>query len=170
MLKVRNKNDTRILIHNGDFIGGRNLLLDTANKSFTTNDSNGYSQSGDFEFSCLPSEFQGKTITISARFDVTNGVSIDGSSNHRMGWEMEVRYSDGTKKYVGVWMEFSNNPRTEHKRLSRTYTLDNKPVVGIFSPRIFHQYFSSESATVSEVKLEFGSVVTDWTPAPEDYS
>ena len=116
----------------------------------------------------LPAALQGQKVTVSVQFDCDNAVAKTSGPHQRMGYEVCVLFEDGTYEYPRCWIEFNSTPRTVHDRLSRTFTISNKPIKEITSSRLYLQNFTADSAKVSKAKLEFGSTATAYSPAPED--
>lgn len=168
MFKFKSNGTVKSLLQAGDSIGGRNLLLGSATNTLSSTGTSGYLQGKNFTISCDGSELQGRTVVISAKFDAINAIAVSVNDYHRIGLEMTVNFADGSVKNIGVWMNFTSTPRTEHNRLSRVYTIQDKEITSVGPIRIYHQYLLSDSAKVSEAKVEFGAIPTDWSPAPED--
>lgn len=139
-------------------IGGRNLLLDS-DRSTSTN----------FSFSnrhlVTPDMLNEASFSLSVDIDVVNGTY---GQRGRIGVEMSVTYSDGTKGYFGAWESgFTDaNPKTIKKRIVITYKPPAKKVSEINAIGIYVQ--CGGTAKVGKPKLEKGNKATDWSPAPED--
>lgn len=138
-------------------IGGRNYVL-ASDRNTTSSLSFGVSPD------LTVDKVRGQTLTVSCDI-VCQGVRA-GSKN-RIGTEITVEYTDGSRTYVGAWRNNAHSTGDFRGRISATYTLADKPVRQIHALGIYNQT-GGGTVTVSRPKLEIGSVATDWSPAPED--
>ena len=150
---------------------GRNLIYNSGGISLQASSWTSYSDTKKF-LSYYDDDLQilrGKTLTFSLEMELVNALG-DGTNYMRGGWEIEVNYSDGTKKYLGLWKYFNATTATsvEKGRYSTTFTIQDKEISAVKENCLFIQHLASGSVSLSKPKLEFGSAATDWTPAPED--
>ncbi|MBZ1530154.1 phage tail protein [Leuconostoc mesenteroides] len=132
-------------------VGGRNLLLGTATPWTVTANSNNYN------FDSIYDHLKGRTTyTFSAEISVSNGqdsVSVSAyDAPIATPWGVSDKFSKGVK------------------RGSFTFTtpdhIDNDGHLLIYAGTSEHT--AGLSATYTHMKLEEGTIPTDWTPAPED--
>lgn len=147
-------------------VKGRNLIRNTQTAELSGTNAD-YVQSAPFPIS-LPAALQGQKVTMSVQFDCDNAVAKTSGTYQRMGYEIDIHFEDGTRQYIGAWIRFSSTPRTTHERLSKTFTVLNKPIEEMNNSRLYLQNFTADSAKVSKPKLEFGTEPTPYSPAPED--
>lgn len=152
-------------------VGGRNLLLNSS-RTLTVSAENWLS-------SPVPiSSFSNKKITISAQFDYDSVHELN--NRKRLGFELTAFQvlADGTKKtiYLGVWANPSVGD-SFHGRKSSTYDLTGMNITpsSVASPNLwggglYIQGVVGDGVSMSNPKLEIGTIATDWTPAPEDLS
>lgn len=152
-------------------VGGRNLLLNSL-RTLTISAENWLS-------SPVPiSSFSNKKITISAQFDYDSVNELN--DRKRLGFELNAFQvlSDGTKKaiYLGVWANPSIGD-SFHGRKSATYDLTGMNITpsSVASPNLwggglYIQGVVGDDVSMSNPKLEIGTIATDWSPAPEDLS
>ncbi len=134
-------------------IGGRNLVL---------NSDVYLSNNGDIQFNFSDvNEWRNKYITVSLDIDLVN---VIGS---RVGFEPSIFYEDGTTQYLSIWEDIKSL-KTKKGRISCTHKIADKPIKGLSQRGIYIQGVTSGKAKIGRPKLEFGTKVTDWTPAPED--
>lgn len=152
-------------------VGGRNLLLGTSN-SFTgigNNSTNGnfdaqggkYSLSGSKKVSDLYNQY-GKTGYLTLSFDwVASGSTISGQFFPQ--WNNTPWRGGFDGKAVNI------SSANASGRYECTVPLSNAGYsTGTADGIAFRQDNLQGNVTISNVKLEAGNVVTDWTPAPED--
>ena len=149
-------------------IGGRNYMLNSAEKSIIGVSSN---TSIDYTFSdaFLP-DVKGKDVTISAYFEATE--LVEGTSSH-YGIDFCIKFSDGTNIWSNATrnniVNADTNGNIAGKRYVRTITILDKEITEISSCTVFIRgYDSIGSFTIKDIKIEIGNRATDWTPAPED--
>ncbi|ULJ64169.1 phage tail protein [Wielerella bovis] len=143
-------------------VGGRNYLLQS--KSSYSSYNSGVLQ----VFSCNNDALvaqKPKTLTISVYVEIVNNPTTAARVNNRLGLSTRIVYGDGSTQWFEIW----NTQQNFSGRISKTITLpSNKTFAGINYASIQHRLKDAQSATVSNPKLEIGTVATDWTPAPED--
>ena len=152
-------------------IGGRNLLLDTG-RSFTgvgTNSTNGnfnkqggrYYLAGGKKVSDLYNQY-GSSGYLTLSFDwVASGDTISGKLNpvwNNTPWG-GLATTDGIQP--------SSTNKTGHYEITISLKA-NGYSTGAANSIQFRQDKLQGNITISNVKLEAGNVVTDWSPAPED--
>ena len=151
-------------------VGGRNYALSTAaaDKVLTVSGNN-QTKSVTLDVSSSLDLKQGDALIIACDIDIVNATSMFGKPYPRIGVELSVTYSDNTIGYFSAWYDeaVKDAPKTLKRRLVAKHTVakDVKAVRGLI---VQARYQTSESIKVSGVKLERGTVATDWSPAPED--
>ena len=151
-------------------VGGRNYALSTAaaDKVLTVSGNN-QTKSVALDVSSSLDLKQGDALIIACDLDIVNATSTFGKPYPRIGVELSVTYSDNTIGYFSAWYDeaVKDSPKTLKRRLIAKHTVakDVKAVRGLI---VQARYQTSESIKVSNVKLERGTVATDWSPAPED--
>ena len=151
-------------------VGGRNYALSTAaaDKILTVSGNN-QTKSVTLDVSSSLDLKQGDALIIACDLDIVNATSTFGKPYPRIGVELSVTYSDNTIGYFSAWYDeaVKDAPKTLKRRLVAKHTVakDVKAVRGLI---VQARYQTSDSIKVSGVKLERGTVATDWSPAPED--
>ena len=151
-------------------VGGRNYALSTAaaDKILTVSGNN-QTKSVTLDVSSSLDLKQGDALIIACDLDIVNATSMFGKPYPRIGVELSVTYSDNTIGYFSAWYDeaVKDAPKTLKRRLVAKHTVakDVKAVRGLI---VQARYQTSDSIKVSGVKLERGTVATDWSPAPED--
>ena len=151
-------------------VGGRNYALSTAaaDKVLTVSGNN-QTKSVALDVSSSLDLKQGDALIIACDIDIVNATSTFGKPYPRIGVELSVTYSDNTIGYFSAWYDeaVKDAPKTLKRRLVAKHTVakDVKAVRGLI---VQARYQTSDSIKVSGVKLERGTVATDWSPAPED--
>ena len=151
-------------------VGGRNYALSTAaaDKILTVSGNN-QTKSVTLDVSSSLDLKQGDALIIACDLDIVNATSMFGKPYPRIGVELSVTYSDNTIGYFSAWYDeaVKDAPKTLKRRLIAKHTVakDVKAVRGLI---VQARYQTSDSIKVSGVKLERGTVATDWSPAPED--
>jgi len=151
-------------------VGGRNYALSTAaaDKVLTVSGNN-QTKSVTLDVSSSLDLKQGDALIIACDLDIVNATSTFGKPYPRIGVELSVTYSDNTIGYFSAWYDeaVKDAPKTLKRRLVAKHTVakDVKAVRGLI---VQARYQTSDSIKVSGVKLERGTVATDWSPAPED--
>lgn len=133
-------------------IGGRNYVI--GSDVFST------ASIKTLAFSSIKS-WRGKRITVSVDIDVVNATGT------RIGFEPSIYFTDGTQQFFSCWEYIGGTAVTRKKRISFSYTVQDKEVDRIGQNGIYVQC-SGDVAVVSRPKLEIGDKPTDWSPAPED--
>lgn len=151
-------------------VGGRNYALSTGNdaKVLTVNGNN-QTKSVNIDVSPSLELKQGDNLIISCDIELTNATSPYGKPYPRIGAEFSVTYADNSIGYFAAWYDeaVSGTTKTLKQRLVAKHTVA-KEVKALRNIIVQARYQTSESIKVSNVKLERGTVATDWTPAPED--
>ena len=151
-------------------VGGRNYALSTAaaDKVLTVSGNN-QTKNVTIDVSSALELKQGDSLIISCDIELVNATSPYGKPYPRIGVELSVTYSDNTIGYFSAWYDeaVKDAPKTLKRRLVAKHTVakDVKAVRGLI---VQARYQTSDSIKVSGVKLERGTVATDWSPAPED--
>lgn len=151
-------------------VGGRNYALSTGNEAKVLRVSgNNQTKNVTIDVSSALELKQGDSLIISCDIELANATSPYGKPYPRIGAEFSVIYADNSVGYFAAWYDeaVSGTSKTLKQRLvaKRTVKKDVKAVRGLIAQA---RYQTSESIKVSNVKLERGTVATDWTPAPED--
>ena len=151
-------------------VGGRNYALSTGNDAKVLR-AGGANQTKSVNIDVSPSlELkQGDKLIISCDIELTNATSPHTKPYPRIGAEFSVTYADNSIGYFAAWYDeaVSGTTKTLKQRLVAKHTVakEVKSVRGII---VQARYQTSDAIKVSGVKLERGTVATDWTPAPED--
>ena len=156
----------------GVSVGGRNyaLLTGSQDKILTVNGSN-QTKTVNVDVSPALSLTQGDSLIISCDIDLSNATSIYGKPYPRIGAELSVVYDDNSVGYFSAWYDEAVNgvKKTLKQRISAQHTIP-KAIKSIRNIIVQARYQTSDYIKVSNVKLERGTVATDWSPAPEDSS
>ena len=151
-------------------VGGRNYALSTAaaDKVLTVSGNN-QTKSVTLDVSSSLDLKQGDALIIACDIDIVNATSMFGKPYPRIGVELSVTYSDNTIGYFSAWYDeaVKDAPKTLKRRLVAKHTVA-KEVKALRGIIVQARYQTSDSIKVSGVKLERGTVATDWSPAPED--
>ena len=151
-------------------VGGRNYALSTGNEAKVLRVSgNNQTKNVNINVSSALELKQGDSLIISCDIELTNATSPYGKPYPRIGAEFSVTYADNSIGYFAAWYDeaVSGATKTLKQRLVAKHTVA-KEVKALRSIIVQARYQTSESIKVSNVKLERGTVATDWTPAPED--
>ena len=143
---------------------GTNLLTGTGSHTVTGTGSNAnghLSNETDDDILTLFKGLEGQTVTVSVDYEYSGFVA--GSGQNRIGWQAQI-FTDAST-YPGPWYHPNNNSGSG--RISSTFVVP-KNITGIGYTNGFIQFSGSGTGTVSHLKLEKGSVATDWCPNPED--
>ncbi|MBO2718973.1 type I pullulanase [Lactiplantibacillus plantarum] len=143
---------------------GINLLKGTGNHTFTA--------AGSWNTSYLSNEttndllalfkgLEGQALTVSVDYEYSGFIA--GSGDNRLGWEAQI-VAD-TTTYFGPWYYPTNNSGSG--RISSTFVVP-KNITGIGEGTGFVLFSGSGTGTLSHLKLEKGSVATDWCPNPTE--
>lgn len=156
----------------GMSVGGRNyaLLTGSQDKILTVNGSN-QTETVNVDVSPAMALNQGDSLIISCDIDLSNATSNYDKPYPRIGAELSVVYADNTIGYFSAWYEgaVKGATKTLKQRISAQHTVP-KAVKSIRNIIVQARYQTSDYIKVSNVKLERGTVATDWSPAPEDSS
>ena len=151
-------------------VGGRNYALSTGNEAKVLRVSgNNQTKNVTIDVSSALELKQDDSLIISCDIELTNATSPYGKPYPRIGAEFSVTYADNSIGYFAAWYDeaISGTTKTLKQRLVAKHTVA-KEVKALRSIIVQARYQTSDSIKVSNVKLERGTVATDWTPAPED--
>lgn len=154
----------------GVSVGGRNYALSTGTPGkVLTVSGNNQTKNVTIDVSSALELKQGDNLIISCDIELTNATSPYGKPYPRIGAEFSVTYADNSIGYFAAWYEEAINGTTKtlKQRLVAKHTVA-KEVKALRNIIVQARYQTSDSIKVSGVKLERGTVATDWTPAPED--
>ncbi|HEL1916551.1 TPA: phage tail protein [Streptococcus suis] len=150
----RTISETRALIPTS--AGGRNYLLNSKTEISGAWSNKAISLSQEL----LDNLSKIKTVTISCDVEGANVSAINSRKRYGLACSVEI---NGVVKYWEVWQ----TQDTTKKRISQTFSVpEGKVITKFYSPTLWIQ--AEGSVKVSNPKLEFGVLSTDWTPAPED--
>ncbi|HEL2442118.1 TPA: hypothetical protein TZY57_001765 [Streptococcus suis] len=137
-------------------VGGRNYLLNSK-----TEISGGWvSKVISLSQELLDNLNKIKTVTISCDVEGTNVSTKNSRKRYGLACSVEI---NGIVNYWEVWQTGD----TIKKRISQTFTVpEGKSITKFYSPVLWIQ--ADGNVKVSDPKLEFGVLPTDWSPAPED--
>ena len=146
-------------------VGGRNYIVNS-DVSTTSSIENS------FKSSKTISSFSGEKIVVSVQVDYDNITSV--SNQKRIGAEFTVvNATTNATLYLGAW----KNPivgESFHGRIYQSFDFTALNIKGYssddltFGQGIYVQGVIGTSVSVSRPKIEIGSTMTIWTPAPED--
>ena len=154
----------------GVSVGGRNYALSTGTPSkVLTVSGNNQTKNVTIDVSSALELKQGDSLIISCDIELTNATSPYGKPYPRIGAEFSVTYADNSIGYFAAWYDeaISGTTKTLKQRIVAKHTVA-KEVKALRNIIVQARYQTSESIKVSNVKLERGTVATDWSPAPED--
>ena len=154
----------------GVSVGGRNYALSTGTPGkVLTVSGNNQTKNVTIDVSSALELKQGDNLIISCDIELTNATSPYGKPYPRIGAEFSVTYADNSIGYFAAWYDeaVSGTTKTLKQRIVAKHTVA-KEVKALRNIIVQARYQTSESIKVSNVKLERGTVATDWTPAPED--
>ena len=154
----------------GVSVGGRNYALSTGTPGkVLTVSGNNQTKNVTIDVSSALELKQGDSLIISCDIELTNATSPYGKPYPRIGAEFSVTYADNSIGYFAAWYDeaVSGTTKTLKQRIVAKHTVA-KEVKALRNIIVQARYQTSESIKVSNVKLERGTVATDWTPAPED--
>ncbi|MYV33983.1 gp58-like family protein [Lactiplantibacillus plantarum] len=141
---------------------GTNLLTGTGYHTVTG--STGYallSNETSDDLLTLFKGLEGQTVTVS--FDYKYSGFVAGSSTNRIGWE--IKFIAGSTSWLGPWYQPHNDSGSG--RMSSTFVVP-KNITDISEGFGYIQFSGSGTGTVSHLKLEKGSLATDWCANPAD--
>lgn len=140
-------------------VGGRNLILGSDFLITTGEHYFGYAINNNY--------IKNQNVALSVDIDL-NSVNSTEITGGRVGSEVAVTYSDGTKDYFGAWKNiqygFIYNDKIRIKYVGKVQDKD----ISNIAIGIYIQKLNQGTAKVSKPKFELGTLCTDWTPAPED--
>ena len=154
----------------GVSVGGRNYALSTGTPGkVLTVSGNNQTKNVTIDVSSALELKQGDNLIISCDIELTNATSPYGKPYPRIGAEFSVTYADNSIGYFAAWYDeaVSGTTKTLKQRIVAKHTVA-KEVKALRNIIVQARYQTSDSIKVSNVKLERGTVATDWTPAPED--
>lgn len=151
-------------------VGGRNYALSTAaaDKVLTVSGNN-QTKNVTIDVSAALDLKQGDSLIISCDIELVNATSPYGKPYPRIGAEFSVTYADNSIGYFAAWYDEAvrGTTKTLKQRIVAKHTVA-KEVKALRNIIVQARYQTSDSIKVSGVKLERGTVATDWSPAPED--
>ncbi|CYU54960.1 phage tail spike protein [Streptococcus suis] len=152
----RTISETRALIPTS--AGGRNYLLNSKTEISGAWSNKAISLSQEL----LDNLSKIKTVTISCDVEGANVSAINSRKRYGLACSVEI---NGVVNYWEVWQ----TQDTTKKRISQTFSVpEGKVITKFYSPTLWIQ--AEGSVKVSNPKLEFGVLSTDWSPAPEDFA
>lgn len=143
--------------------GGRNLAIGTAFKK--CNLPNYGADGGQISLDTLKA-LRGQWITISCDMSWT-GFAKSTKANNRIGYELGLRYSDGTSLYINNWYLPSDSEVNKNFRFGRSWKLPDKDLESLDEGWLYNQIIATTCVT-SNLMIERGTAAHDWSPAPED--
>lgn len=151
-------------------IGGRNYLLNSKQTLITSSVSAITGVIGvSPDFKKILNEQPTLPIVISCYIRYKNITSTEPKS--RLGFEGAISFTDDTSQYFNYWLNVSADDIGKSIKGQRFYSvftlLPNKTIKDVVVSGIFSQ-ITAEEIEISNPKIEFGNIPTDWTPAPED--
>ena len=144
-------------------VGGRNLILDS--KRLITSGKVNFNVSQNIDYENI------KHLAISCDVKYTNAVMATGNNKKwfRVGAECRMVFTDDSYQYLGLWKIMNDVSSSFSGRISRFVPAPaGKTIKLIDSVFIQIHDINADSISVSNPKLELGTVATDWSPAPED--
>ena len=151
-------------------IGGRNYLLNSKQTLITSSVSAITGVIGvSPDFKKILNEQPTLPIVISCYIRYKNITSTEPKS--RLGFEGAISFTDDTSQYFNYWLNVSADDIGKSIKGQRFYSvftlLSNKTIKDVVVSGIFSQ-ITAEEVEISNPKIEFGDIPTDWSPAPED--
>lgn len=143
--------------------GGRNLAIGTASKKCDT--PRWGADGGQVSLDTWKS-LRGQWVTISCDMNWT-GFTRNTKKINRIGYEVGLVYSDGSRQYIGNWYFPTDSDVNKNFRFSRSWKLDDKELTSIDEGRLYNQIDATTCVT-SNLMIEEGVVAHDWSPALED--
>ncbi len=148
-------------------VGGRNLLIGTKNKIIESS-GNSNTETINYQFSPNVDIETIKDFTVSCEIDIKNAKFQSGTTNGRVGIEVQLTYTDDSVEYKNVWFSDLATPKTVKQKLKLTSSVNKDKTIREIKGVIQVRNVSSTSVKVYNAKLEKGNIATDWTEAPED--
>lgn len=151
-------------------IGGRNYLLNSKQTLITSSVNSITGVIGiSPDFKKILNEQPTLPIVASCYIRYKNITSTAPKS--RLGFEGAISFTDDTSQYFNYWLNVSADDVGKSIKGQRFYTvftlLPNKIIKDVVVSGIFSQ-ITAEEVEISNPKIEFGDIPTDWSPAPED--
>jgi len=155
-----------------DTIGGRNLLIGTSdftgwtlggNTAQGTTDGLTYAHLYDNISVVAPDFTLAESTTYTVSFDAL-GLSA-GTASIYIGYSKDSKGNIIASDYVNATLNALDGASV---RVSLTFTTPSSFTKTNFNIGCGHSYTPGGSVYIRHVKLEKGSIATDWTPAPED--
>ncbi|ASI63313.1 hypothetical protein ALX04_006375 [Lactiplantibacillus plantarum subsp. plantarum] len=143
---------------------GTNLLTGTGYHTVTGSGTNvqGYlSNETTDDLLTLFKGLEGQTVTVSVDYEYSGFVA--GSVSNRIGWETAIEAD--TTTHSGPWYYPNNDSGSG--RMSATFVVP-KNITKVWSAMGYIQFSGSGTGALSRLKLEKGSVATDWCPNPSE--
>lgn len=141
---------------------GTNLLTGTGNHTVTgSNTYDHLSNETTDDLLTLFKGLEGQTVTVSVDYEYSGFIA--GSGHNRLGWEAKI--VTDTTTYFGPW--YYPNKDSVSGRISSTFVVP-KNITGVVYSTGYIQFLGSGTGTLSHLKLEKGSLATDWCPNPAD--
>ncbi|APD01629.1 hypothetical protein [Lactiplantibacillus plantarum] len=141
---------------------GTNLLTGTGNHTVTGSNTYDYlSNETTDDLLTLFKGLEGQTVTVSVDYEYSGFIA--GSGHNRLGWEAKI--VTDTTTYFGPW--YYPNKDSGSGRISSTFVVP-KNITGVVYSTGYIQFLGSGTGTLSHLKLEKGSLATDWCPNPAD--
>lgn len=145
---------------------GTNLLTGTGDHTVTGTAAQDYlSNETTHDLITLFQELEGQTVTASVDYEYSGFIA--GSGRNRIGWETKI-ITDSTTLYFGPWYNADSSTNNSGSgRISSTFVVPAN-ITGVQESMGYIQFYGSGTGTLSHLKLEKGSVATDWCPNPAD--
>ena len=141
---------------------GTNLLTGTGNHTVTGRTIGQYlSNETTDDMLTLFKGLEGQTVTVSVDYEYSGFIA--GSGYNRLGWETKILAD--TITYLGPW--YYPNNSSGSGRISSTFVVP-KNITSIEYASGWVNFSGSGTGTVSHLKLEKGSLSTDWCPNPSE--
>ncbi len=148
-------------------VGGRNLLIGTKKKIIESS-GNSNTETIIYQFSPNVDVETIKDFTVSCEIDIKNAEFQSGTTNGRVGVEIQIFYTDDSAEFKNVWFTDLATPKTVKQKLKLTSSVNENKKLREIKGVIQVRNVSSTSVKVYNAKLEKGNIATDWTEAPED--
>ncbi|MCU4683168.1 collagen-like protein [Lactiplantibacillus paraplantarum] len=137
---------------------GTNLLTGTGYHTITGSSANGYlSNETTNDLLTLFKGLEGQTVTVSVDYKYSGFIA------GRLGWEIHI-FADSSP-YIATW--YNPNNDSGSGRVSSTFVVP-KNITSIGEGFGYIVFSGSGTATLSHLKMEKGSVATDWCPNPSE--
>lgn len=148
-------------------VGGRNLIL-ASQVSRTTQGTTALSISQNIDYNNLTN----LVLSVDVAYKNARKADKQGAKWFRIGAEFRFIYTDNTVKYYGAWAVIQDlSPTTFNGRITNHISVPtDKTIKMIDLAQIQIWDIVADEMLVKNPKLEIGTIATDWTPAPEDYT